>query len=356
MTRIRGIVPSLLLGVLLASIVVTPATAVGGHDRAAEVTPRAELTSEWSPSVQRVYGANRYETAVKASQLVRRDPCCQLWVYVASGDDYPDALSAAQAVQSPHQRLLLVSKNRVPSAVQTELERLRPSHIYIVGGTGVISKAVEDWMWTLPSRPFVERIAGANRYETSLAVVRAVWGEPAPGGVSESTIVTGRNYPDSLAASAATTTVWRGSQGPLILVDGRASSTPTAVRKLLDKYSTIETRVVGGSGAVSDAIMRQLPNPVRLGGADRYETAVALNTYVFGAHDVAYLATGEGFADALAGSGVAASTKASLYLVEPNCVPTSALAAMAAQRVTSVRLLGGPSVLGTGVAELTPCT
>jgi putative cell wall-binding protein len=259
-------------------------------------------------------------------------------------------------VQSPHQRLLLVSKNRVPDAVQTELRRLKPTHVYIVGGTGVISQAVEDWMWTLPSRPFVERIAGADRYETSLALVRAVWGEPAPGGVNESTIVTGRNYPDSLAASAATTTVWRGGQGPLLLVDGKASSVPMAVRNVLAKHGTIETRVVGGSGAVSDAIMRQLPNPVRLGGADRYETAVALNTYVFGAHDVAYLATGRGFADALAASGVAAATKASLYLAEQNCVPRSALDAMADQGVKTVRLLGGPTVLGSGVAKLTPCT
>lgn len=347
--------PARLVGLLLALVVAAGVAPLGAAAIEREATNETAVTSAWSPRVTRVAGADRYETAVAVSRQIPR-PDSQLHVFIASGEKFPDALSAASAVHSPAFRLLLVKHNRVPQSVQKELARLKPTSVIIVGGTGVVSQAVEDWMWTLPSRPFVERLAGADRYATSLTFAKWLLGEPYPGHHRVSTVVSGRDFPDSLAASAAVTTISQSAfPGPLLLVNGSATSAPKSVRDLLLKAGTIQTRVVGGTGAVSAGIERQLPNPVRYGGADRYETAVRLNSAVFGGAEVAYLATGRSFADALAGTGAGASINAPLYLVRPNCVPRPVLADLERLDVGTVRVLGGSSVLGAGVMSLTPC-
>lgn len=102
-------------------------------------------------------------------------------VYVATGENFPDALGAAAAAGAVGAPVLLVQQNGVPSATTAELNRLQPDTIIIVGGTGVISDAVKTTLEGLGFGPTVERIAGADRYATAAALSEASFPALSPG-------------------------------------------------------------------------------------------------------------------------------------------------------------------------------
>jgi len=91
-------------------------------------------------------------------------------VYIATGENFPDALGAAATAALGLGPVLLVQQNAVPAPTLTELNRLQPPDIVIVGGTAVISGGVEAQLEGLGWGPTVTRISGANRYDTAAAL------------------------------------------------------------------------------------------------------------------------------------------------------------------------------------------
>jgi hypothetical protein len=96
-------------------------------------------------------------------------------VFIATGENFPDALGAGPAAALGIGPILLVNQNSVPQATLDELNRLEPAEIFIVGGTAVISEGVKATLEGLGSGPTVTRLAGANRYETAAAVSAAIF-------------------------------------------------------------------------------------------------------------------------------------------------------------------------------------
>ncbi|MET0813358.1 MAG: cell wall-binding repeat-containing protein, partial [Microbacterium sp.] len=80
----------------------------------------------------RVAGADRYATAIAVSKSAY--PNGAATVYLASGLDFPDALSAAAIASGNGASLLLTRANVLPDTVKAELQRLRPTKIVLVGG------------------------------------------------------------------------------------------------------------------------------------------------------------------------------------------------------------------------------
>jgi putative cell wall-binding protein/uncharacterized protein YkwD len=91
--------------------------------------------------VHRVYGADRYATAVNLSRsnFAANAPSK---VYVATGANFPDGLAGSPVAGSLPGPLLLVPTSSLPSAVAAELRRLAPETVVVLGGTGAISNSV----------------------------------------------------------------------------------------------------------------------------------------------------------------------------------------------------------------------
>lgn len=98
--------------------------------------------------------------------------------YVATGENFPDALGAAAAAAVQGGPVLLVTKNSIPAVTAAELTRLGPDVIYVSGGTAVVSDAVFDALKAYA--PSVIRAAGANRYSTAVEVSKSAF--PVTGG------------------------------------------------------------------------------------------------------------------------------------------------------------------------------
>ena len=91
--------------------------------------------------VSRIFGSDRYMTAVMVSRATHAANA-PTTVYVATGANFPDGLSADAVAGMAPGPLLLVPATSLPSAVATELARLAPDKVVVIGGRGVISDAV----------------------------------------------------------------------------------------------------------------------------------------------------------------------------------------------------------------------
>ncbi len=300
-----------------------------------------------SPSVARLAGADRYGTAVAISQTY--SPGVPR-VFVATGTEFADALSAAPAAAKVASPLLLTRPTSLPAAVRNEIVRLAPAEIVVVGGTGAISESV---VTSLAAIAPTIRVAGADRYATS----RAIAAEAFAGGAGTAFLATGSNFPDALSAAPAASRFG----GPTILVQGSASGLDDATRTILGSLGVTTVKLAGGTSVVSTSIeadaatVAGVTTVQRLAGPDRYATAAVVNADAFTSAPTSYLAVGTGFADALVGAALAGWKGGPLFLTPTACLSTHAAAGIGNVGSSNVVLFGGTAVLGPNVENLVPC-
>ncbi|NAZ81500.1 hypothetical protein GTR02_06680 [Kineococcus sp. R8] len=106
-----------------------------------ETSGRAELRSSVTARGNvRLDGADRYATAVEISRATWGDDGA-IEVVLASGTAFPDALAWGSAGYGAGP-LLLTERDRLPEVTRTELERLRPCFVVVLGGPSAVSDAV----------------------------------------------------------------------------------------------------------------------------------------------------------------------------------------------------------------------
>ncbi|MFF1571238.1 cell wall-binding repeat-containing protein [Leifsonia sp. NPDC058292] len=288
-------------------------------------------------TMNRVQGTSRYQTAVAASVAAFPDAAAGAPVaYVTSGTDYPDALSAGPAAVEAGGSLLLTDPAKLDESVTAELVRLHPASVVVVGGTGAVSDAVFGALEALPFDHVVSRVAGADRYATSRAVVEQAFGTAVPRIV----LATGAGFADALTAGAAAA----GTGRPVLLIPGDRSTADADTVAELAKLDSRSATVVGGASVISDGVVRTLGDGIsvrRSAGSDRFQTAAVVATSTFPSAATVYLANSKSFPDALAGTVLAARTQSPLFLSPGDCTPQSAFAAMLSMHTTSLTVLGG---------------
>jgi putative cell wall-binding protein len=302
-----------------------------------------------APSVERIAGANRWDTAAQISAR-SFEPHPEV-AFITTSNSFPDALAAGPAAAEREGPVLLVRQDAIPQSVQEELYRLRAESMIVLGGPDVVSQRVlEKLQDTNYTNGTVTRIAGADRYATAALVSKATF-DP---GVPVVYVATGEHFADALSGAAAA----GAAGGPLLLVrpDGIPASTATE----LDRLDPASIVLLGGTGAISSAVQTQLgtysTSVVRRSGADRYATAAAVSAAAFpdGA-PTAFMATGEDYADALAGSSPAGITPGPLLLVERTCVPSPVAAELTRLKVKTLVVLGGTSAVSDAAAGGVAC-
>ena len=300
-------------------------------------------------TVNRIGGNDRYDVSVEISKQNFPNPVST--VYIATGTNYPDALSAAPAAAAAGAPLLLVPSNSLPSSVRSELQRLRPTTIVVVGGPGSVSPAVYTELSALATT--ISRMSGIDRYEASRNVTAYAFTE----GATVAYVATGETYPDALSASAAA-----GSIGsPVILVPGYLTELDSTTLSLFETLGVAEIRIAGGPGSVTTALeaqMRTIPGVAtvqRLTGSDRFVVSGNTNRQAFTASDRVYLASGLNYPDALSGAAVAGAQKAPLYVIPTTCIPSYVIQDVVNLGATKVTVLGGSGTLAASVAKFSRC-
>lgn len=196
----------------------------------------------------------------------------------------------------------------------------------------------------------VERLAGADRYETAARVVRDAWQDR---DVSRVYIARGDLFPDALAVSC-TAGAYNGGE-PLLLT--RPDGLPEPTRQELRRLGTNYAYIVGDREAVSQQVEQDLADmgiivEGRTAGSDRYWTA---RSVAGRAPDdclrTVLLATGTDFADALAAGPMASILSYPVLLTTPHSLHPAVqdFFAFEDDSIDEVVILGGPNAISKEV-------
>ncbi|MGX5682564.1 cell wall-binding repeat-containing protein [Schumannella luteola] len=296
----------------------------------------------------RLSGPDRFATAVAiAGQFPASDT-----VFIANGLNFPDALGAAPVAALAGSPLLLVTPDSIPASVMGELTRRDPAHIVIFGGTPSVSTSVETALSTFGD---VRRIQGADRFATSIETARFGF----PDGADIMYVANGLNFPDALSAGPAAAS-WNA---PVVIVNGPASSAPSALRTLIEDLGVEEVRLVGSEASVSAGMAASIESwgvtVQRYAGADRYETSWYVNSsgnFSDSTPARAFIASGTTFPDALSGGALAGMEGVPLLISLPSCTTSSTRSALIyGLNPEKVTLLGSTASLAAPATLFTRC-
>lgn len=286
----------------------------------------------------RIFGADRYKTAVAVSQKgwISSD-----YAVLARGDNFADALCAGPLAQKYGGPILLTQPDQLNNDTLLELQRLGVKHLFIAGGLGAVSQDVEDAL-QVSGIATIERIYGDNRYETSVKIAEKI------GNSSKAVLATGNDFPDALSISG----IAAKSEMPILLT--AKNSLPTSVKDYFHNNTVTQTYVVGGTGVISNDVADSVPGSFRLAGKDRYETNVVIMQQFAGEldFDTIYVAIGNEFADALTGAVLAAKNSSVLVLSHQQ-LPKVTENYLKTVQVEDVKViaLGGENVVPSVVIE-----
>ncbi len=290
---------------------------------------------------ERVAGADRYRTAIEASR--RAYPHGSKAVVIATGEDFADALGGAALAGALDAPLLLTRRLTLPSEVSGEIQRLKASRAYILGGNAAIDYDVYvEIEGALSGTTDMYRIEGKNRYETAYNI--ADWTIAILGSnyLGDAFVATGANFPDALAASP----VAASAGVPVLLADPKAKgiAVPSGVER---------ATITGGADVVPAAIMKSLENTLgkgkvrRVAGSDRFDTAARVAQLGVDEYYMRWngtgVATGLNFPDALAGGAMLGRFGSVMLLTRPDSLSPSATRKLAtnASHIEALFFLGG---------------
>jgi len=298
-------------------------------------------------------GTDRIGTAIAASRLAFPDGSSPD-VLIATAYDWPDALGGSALAGVLDAPILLTRQNELPQAVAEEIARLGASRVIILGGTGAVSTDVWFALRALPRIQVVERMPGADRYETARRVAARVIEESGVDWDGTALVVTGQTFPDALGGSPLSSA--RG--WPVYLVPPDPAMHSALVAGMRDDGVT-SALILGGTGAVPGGVEAGLDAALgqvtRLGGATRYETAVTVARhsvdYAGLSWDDLAIAVGEDFPDALAGGVLQGHYGSVVLLTRGSSLSDATRAELVARKdaIHEVRFFGGVGALTPAV-------
>lgn len=192
--------------------------------------------------IERIYGNTRYDTAEK---IARKLGMNQKKIILATGEDFPDALSIAPFAGQHQIPILLVQGNKLPYAANKYLKEAKGVQtVYVIGGEKAISPNV------IKSIPNTVRISGNTRYDTSLAILSKLY------DANETIFVTtGLNFADALTGSVLAA---KNNTGILLLDEKIFDS--NKIENLIQLNMIKDMVVLGGKKAVPQIVITKLSN------------------------------------------------------------------------------------------------
>ena len=183
-------------------------------------------------------GADRYATNAEIIKEFKDADTC----IIASGENFADSLSIGAYATKNGYPIVLVQKNKINDVTKQALKDSKIKKCYIVGGENSVSKSLEK---ELPQ--VIERIAGNDRYETSLKIADKFYKDAE--GVY---LASGEVFADSLAINP----IAAKFDVPLILTP--KDKLPQKTLEYLEKSKIIQVAIIGGEKTVSKQIQQEL--------------------------------------------------------------------------------------------------
>lgn len=185
-------------------------------------------------TTSRIAGSNRYQTSEMIAEKL--DPNDK--AVIATGANFPDALSIASIAAMKGMPILLTGKYSIPDDIKPYLNSHSITKTYVVGGTGVVADNV------LSGLKNPKRLSGTSRYDTNIAVLTEFSSELNDSDIY---LATGAGFPDALSCSALAPY----TASPIVLIGSVPEKSTTDY--INANYNSIKTvNAIGGTLVVSD--------------------------------------------------------------------------------------------------------
>lgn len=232
----------------------TNAIILGGTG-AVSTAVETELKSAGIKTIVRYAGKDRYETSAKIAATVIGSGYPRA-AFIVTGENYADALSVSAPAGAHYNPILLVKKDTIPTPIANLINSKNMQYFYIAGGTGVVSNQVQTQLAAKGGT--VTRLAGTNRYETSLAVAKYFTSftdihDPEYMVSNTFQVANGDNFPDALSQG-----VLGGDYLNSTLLLTKATSLDPAVGDFLAQNQPTVIYISGGTSVVSTDVENQL--------------------------------------------------------------------------------------------------
>ncbi|MGG0720098.1 SpoIID/LytB domain-containing protein [Robertmurraya massiliosenegalensis] len=286
----------------------------------------------------RLGGLNRFEVA---ANVAKEGWSSANTVVIANWEAFGDALAATTLAYQKNAPILLTQSNKLHAASKQEIQRLKPTNAIIVGGPISVSKNIENELKSLGVKT-IDRKGGNSRFEVAYNIAKDV--KPSDTAI----VAKGHIFADTLSIAA-----YAARMGyPIFLT--YEDTLPAATVKGLKENGIKKTIVLGGSLSVSDKVFKQLPNPTRIGGNNRYEVSANVVSVLGLNPSKAFLATGRTFGDALTGSVLAAKQNAIVLLTVSEGLPPMTKKIIEEKPINDFTVLGGPISVSENISKNLP--
>ena len=187
--------------------------------------------------IKRLGGANRYETNM---QILQESGGLDKGIVVCSALDFADSLS----VSSAGKPILLVN-NELYQEQMDFINKSGSKMFYLIGGSGAVSNSVQNTLERYGKT--TQRIAGENRFETSVKVAGAF----APKGCHTIVLASGNDFPDGLVGGP----LGYFTDSPLILINERNTSAAASYK---ESANITGAMILGGPQLISDRAVNNI--------------------------------------------------------------------------------------------------
>lgn len=216
---------------------------VGGPESVSENVRDQLKVYDENKDVERIAGSDRYGTSEMVARRVTDITGKKNTGVVASGQVFPDALAVGTFASRDSYPILLVKKDSIPDRIKLVIKDLDITKTYIAGGLNTIDKSVET---QLPK--VIERMAGKNRYETSVAIANSKFKDS-----KDAFIASGIEFADALVISP----ISGKYNKPTLLVSTNKNSNIGVKKYVKDKILETIT-AIGGEKYVPMSVLKDL--------------------------------------------------------------------------------------------------
>lgn len=187
--------------------------------------------------ITRIMGNNRYDTSAESAKT-RANTTNLIF---AAGTNYADALYATSLAAHQNAPILLVSNEGLSQSTRKFIQSIgNIDSVTIVGGEISVNQSVKNQIENLTKKR-VTRLAGVDRYESSVEVAKRVNANPA-----EVITTSGEVFADALVSS----TVAQKIKAPILLV--KKDVIPLKVKEYMkDTNSIYKLTTIGGYNTVT---------------------------------------------------------------------------------------------------------
>ncbi len=202
----------------------------------------------------------------------------------------------------------------------------------------------------VPAKASVERIYGQDRVNTAIAIAKATYKDK----VSKVILAASDNYPDALAGSVLA----YKEKAPILLVGKNAEDQEKVIAYMKENMDSAgSVYILGGTSSVSNEMEEKVNtagfrNISRIGGADRYETAVKIaDTIGVKEGTPVIIVSGDNYPDAISVSSTAAANGYPIFMVSKDEIPDVVKKEISAIKPSKVYIIGLQGAVGTGVEQ-----